>query len=438
MQRFTKMIKACTESAVTDLYLTGTHPVVFRKNGKCYPQKSIIFSPEEVDSLANTLLEERHKRILRARWSVDFGLSIAGVNLRCNCTNTNRGLSFTFRFLPGRPPSIENLNLHPTIHEICKAKTGLILFCGPTGSGKTSTIASMINEINSNREAHIMTLEDPIEYRFQSLKGFIQQREMGVHFHDFEQGLLDCLRQMPDVIMVGEMREREIIRQTLNIAESGHLVFSTLHASSPEEAIYRICNAFPMETQELVRYQLASTIQAVIVQNLVMNEKLGFRVPVLSILRNSPSVKNTLRENKLSQLDSIVEMGQQEDMFTFKRYQTEFLDKKDKFMPPSASFQTAKSGVGIERTWRSPLINFDAGIPGVDDGSQPPTVQHFHVEPRQAQQAGQPAPHPASRRMAPMPAAAHDGDEEHGGGGSLYHIEEEASYEELISQLKGQ
>ncbi len=450
-QRLEKIIRACTEQGVSDLHLTGEHPAIFRKNGVCYPQKNIVYTVEECDALAEAILEVRHLKTLRARWSVDFGLFLAGSSMRCNVVATQRGLSYTFRFLPGSPPTIDNLNLHPTLHEILKKRSGLILFCGATGSGKTSTIAAMLNEINRSREAHILTLEDPIEYRFRSVRSFVEQRELGVHFQDFERGLYDALRQMPDVILIGELREKEIMRQTLNIAESGHLVFGTLHASTPEEAIYRFCNAFPMEAQELVRFQLASSLIAVIVQQLEMMPKLGYRLPILSILRNSTSVKNTLRENKLSQLDNIVAMGQAEGMFTFERYREEFLDRKERFVPPSVAFQQGRASEP-EAVGRSRLVDYDILSPevslpqtGAAARSKPsrapePETLGFHMD-EAAFEATDDVALQQRMRDVPRNYGAADATDKSAASlalsdGEPFTIDEEQSYEELIKMME--
>src|SRR5208283_5925816 len=192
----------------------------------------------------------------------------------------------------GQIPSIDELNLHPSLHEISKLKSGLVLSCGPTGVGKTTTIAAIINEINNSRPSHIITLENPIEFRFPTIKAFIQQRELGDHMVSFSQGLIDVLRENPDVIVVGELREADVIQLTINAAEAGHLVIGTLHASTPEEAIYRLCNSVPIESQDEIRNQIASLFQWLIVQQLVYIERIGFQVPLLTIVRVNSSIRN--------------------------------------------------------------------------------------------------------------------------------------------------
>ena len=241
------------------------------------------------------------------------------------------------RILPGHIPTIEELNLHPSLHDISKIKSGLVLICGGTGEGKTKHCGNY-NDINKYRQAHIITLEDPIEYRFQSKKSFIEQRELGSHMPSFEQGLIDVLREDPDVIIVGELREGETMRLALNAAESGHLVIATMHAATPEEAIYRMCNAVPVDTQTEVRNQLSSTLAWIVVQQLMHLEKAGQRVPVLTIVHGTQSIKNIIRENKLHQLNNTIETSKNDGMFLSERYLTEYLKTRSDFTSYGKTF----------------------------------------------------------------------------------------------------
>jgi Tfp pilus assembly pilus retraction ATPase PilT len=218
MERFNRLIALGAQEGFSDLHITGGHPVVSRKNGSIGFDKANRWSPAEVDALVSRLLNPRQLHMLKTRWSVDMALTIGNVRVRMNVFNTTRGLSLAIRLLPGTVPLIGSLNLHPSIQQMCKLKSGLILICGATGCGKSTTIAAMIEEINRTRAAHIISLEDPIEYRFLSNKSFIEQRELGAHMLSFEQGLLDVLREGPDVIVVGELREPQTMRLTLNAA----------------------------------------------------------------------------------------------------------------------------------------------------------------------------------------------------------------------------
>jgi len=270
--------------------------------------------------------------------------------------NTTRGLSLAIRILPGIVPTIEQLNLHPSLKDIGKLKSGLILICGATGVGKTTTIAAIVDEISRSTARHIITLEDPIEYRLISKNSFIEQRELGTHMPSFEQGLLDALRENPDVIVVGEIRDPETIKLTLNIAESGHLIIATLHASNSEEALHRILNAFPMESQDDIRNRLASTLSWLVIQELVYFDQFGFRVPTLSILRGNQSLKGTIRENKLHQIENIIQLGKNEGMFTFARYLNEYLLHQKNLISPVKIFQPSLESPD-EIVYRSPVMN---------------------------------------------------------------------------------
>lgn len=324
------------------------------------------------------MLSERQLLTLRKRWSVDFAMTFNHVRVRINAFYTTRGLSLAIRLLPETIPDINSLNLHPSLNQISELRSGLILVCGSTGSGKSTTVAAIIEEINRNRPVHIITIEDPIEYRFKPKRAFIEQREVGIHVPSFNQGLLDVLRENPDVIFVGELREPDTIRLTLNAAESGHLVFATLHATDAEDAIYRINNCSAGDNQEVIRYQFASTFSRLIVQQLTHIEKAGFRVPILSITRGSSSVRSSIRENKLTQLETTMLTGRSDGMFTMDLYKREFIDNLPSFNHPYKSF-----GMGAdsshEADYVSSLIDPNAVqdviyTASVDDAYKLPTV----------------------------------------------------------------
>ncbi|MBU1711736.1 MAG: PilT/PilU family type 4a pilus ATPase [Proteobacteria bacterium] len=356
MKRFENVISGAVRESMSDIYITGGHPVVSRKNGIIQFHASSAWTHEDVDDLVRKLLNPRQLSVLRERKSVDFAISLCNARLRINIFTTARGLSFAVRILPGKIPTIDELNLHTCLHEIATIKSGLVLTCGATGVGKTTTVAAIIKNINESRRAHIITLENPIEYRFQSSKSFIQQRELGFHMPSFEQGLIDVLRENPDVIVVGELREMKTMQLTLNAAESGHLVIATMHASSAEEAIYRLCNAVPPEAQNEIRYQLASTLNWIIIQELVHLKKIGYRVPLLTIVRGTQSIKNIIRENKLNQLNSAIQIGKNEGMFTAERYLNDYLNTHDNFIPSVLTFRPTAE-VSQEILYQSPLTD---------------------------------------------------------------------------------
>jgi twitching motility protein PilT len=368
MERFENIIKNAIKDVVSDIYITGGHPMVSRKHGNIQFHPTVNWSHREVDALVSQLLTSQQLTALQNRKSVDYAISISQSRLRINVFTTTRGLSMAIRILPGHIPTVDELNLHPSLNDIAKIKSGLILYCGPTGVGKTTSVAAIISEINKTRLSHIITLEDPIEYRFQSNKAFIQQRELDAHMPSFSQGLLDMLRENPDVIVVGEIREPETMRLTLNAAESGHLVIATMHASNPEEAIYRLCNAVPVEAQNEIRFQLASTLSWLIIQQLVYIERIGFQVPLLTIARGTQSVRNLIRENKLHQLHSAIQIGKNEGMFSSERYLNEYLESREKFTPPILTFRPSTE-IADDIVYRSALTEDKAG--------QMPLAQHL-------------------------------------------------------------
>jgi pilus retraction protein PilT len=355
MEKFQKIIEHAIKDIASDIYIAGGHPVVSRRSGNIQFHGTTRFTHQEVDDLVKELLSARQLQELRERKSFDVAVSLSNARLRINVFTTTRGLSLAIRILPGHIPTIDELNLHPSLHEITKLKSGMILNCGATGVGKSTTIAAIINDINNVRPAHIVTLENPIEYRFPTIKSFIQQRELGTNMPSFSQGLLDVLRESPDVIVVGELREGAVMQLTIDAAESGHLVIATLHASTPEEAIYRLCNSVPVESQNEIRNQLASTLQWLIVQQLVYIERIGFRVPVLTIVRASISVRNIIRENKLHQLQNAVSSGKNDGMFTSERYLSEYLDARQKFTHPDTIFRPSTEKLN-EAIYQSPLL----------------------------------------------------------------------------------
>lgn len=384
-KRFTDLILAAIKQRISDLHITGGFPLIFRSEGIIHFDKNVKWTHADIDAIVKEMLSERQLFTLRKRWSVDFAISFNHVRVRINAFYTTRGLSLAIRLLPEMIPDLAALNLHPSLSQIKDLRSGLVLVCGSTGSGKSTTVAAMIEEINRTRPVHIITIEDPIEYRFKPKKAFIEQREVGIHVPSFDQGLLDSLRENPDVIFVGEMRDPNTIRMALTAAESGHLVFGTLHATDAEDAIYRINNCVSGDNQEVIRYQFASTFSWLIIQQLTYIEKAGFRVPMLSITRGSSSVRSSIRENKLAQLENIMLTSRNEGMFTMELYQKEFLNNQPSFNHPYKSF-----GMGAESSRETDYIstlidpnavqdvvymaNVDEALKSPDDAQKGPTV----------------------------------------------------------------
>lgn len=358
-KRFTDLIISCAQFGYSDIHICGGQPIVYRINGAIKFEQKNIWSHSEVDELVHKILNAKNLSILQERLSVDFAINVGNVRIRTSIFNTDRGPSLAVRLLPDSIPTIEKLNLHPSVRGISDLKSGLVLICGTTGCGKTTTIASILDDINHKRAAHIVTLEDPIEYKIPSRQSFVEQREVGTHVPSIERGLIDVMRADPDVIMVGELREPETIALTLNAAESGHLVIATLHATNMEDALYRIINSMPLEAEEYIRHQLASTIAWVLVQKLIYIEKVGIRVPLLSIMRGTQQVKGIIREKKLYQIDNSMHTGKTDGMFTEERYLREYLETREKFNNPMMNFRPDKNAAGYETIHKSDIFNSD-------------------------------------------------------------------------------
>jgi twitching motility protein PilT len=426
VEKFIKLIEAAVRSQFSDLHIAGGHPLVFRQNGILHFDSRLTWSHQEVDALVLKLLNPYRLNILRSRHSVDFALSVKNHRIRINVFNTSRGLSLAVRLLSGKVPGIDDLNLHPSVKDFVRFKSGLILICGPTGAGKSTTIASLIKHINQSMAAHVITLEDPIEYRFKSDQSFVEQRELGAHFPSYERGLLDVLREDPDIIVVGELRETEAMRLTLNAAESGHLVIASMHAADVPECLYRFCNSFPLEVHGLVRFQLSTSMKAVMAQHLQFSPKHGFRIPLLSILRANSAVTGLIRDNKFSQLETIMQMNFSQGMATFAQYQADYLDKREAFKAPSWS-TVPISGVEDAPYYESPLIN-----PEPRDQCTAELIQGSLPRPSAAPlERGD-----GAAKAPPFKPTDTTDQKQEAGKKNLYHIEESSSLEDVIEGLK--
>jgi twitching motility protein PilT len=335
------MIEAAAASGASDLHLEPGMPSAVRVRGALRVAGEPI-APRALTELARGLLGEEQWPVFMERRSFDMSRSIRGVRCRINIFQTARGVGLAIRLLSAFQATVEKLNLHPDLKKLVKHSHGLILVSGPTGCGKSSTMAALIQEINLTETQHVITVESPIEYTFRSRRAFIRQREVGRDTPSFEQALLDALREDPDVLMVGEMRDPETMRLTLSAAETGHLVLATVHSSTCAEAIQRVASAFPAEIQSAVCAQLADCLVAVVSQRLRFREDLNIRVPECEILMATHAVKNFIRTREFFKIISALETGADHGMWSFQRY-AKWLGSRTNFFVPGQSAEPPDS-----------------------------------------------------------------------------------------------
>lgn len=326
------LVRQAWSAGASDLHLEPGLPPALRVRGDLKVQGDPLGAQELLAAARSVATGELWTSFLDQR-SLDLSRTIAGVRCRLNIFETQRGVALAVRLLTSFAATLETLNLHPSLGDLVERSHGLILISGPTGSGKSTTMAALVQEINRHEARHIITIEQPIEHALKPLRSFIRQREVGRHTPSFEQALLDALREDPDVLVVGEMRRPETIRLTLDAAETGHLVLTTAHSGSTTEALQRVVAAFPPEQQASVCAQLAECLVAVVCQKLIYRQDLGIRVPVLEILRGNDAVRSIIRGNNLARLGSAITTGGADDMWTFERYQR-WLDGRERFFVP--------------------------------------------------------------------------------------------------------
>jgi len=326
------LIATAREQGASDLHLEPGLPAALRIRGTL----RTIGQPLTATTLfemARDIISPDHWPHFVERRSFDFSKTIHGVRCRINVLQTSRGVGLAVRLLSAFQATIEKLNLHPDLKRLIAPHHGLVLFGGPTGCGKSTTLAALVQEINLTESCHIITIESPVEYTFRPRLAYIRQREVGRDTPSFEQALLDALREDPDVLMVGEMRDPETMRLTLNAAETGHLVFATVHSSTCAEALQRVASAFPAEIQSAVRAQLADCLVGVVCQRLRFRPDLKIRVPECEILTASMAVKSFIRTGDFFKIISAIEVGAEHGMWTWQRYQAWLEKKKDWYIP---------------------------------------------------------------------------------------------------------
>lgn len=314
----TQLLAFTLQNDASDLHLSASNPPIIRAGGGLKRVKSDPLTSEDIRSMIYSIMTEEQRADFEKYMELDFAIALGDkARFRVNAFTSRRGVSAVFRTIPTEIPSMADLNLPSVIKRFAELERGIVLVTGPTGSGKSTTLAAMINHINKSSPKHILTIEDPVEFFHESEKSLIQHREVGSDTSSFARALKSALREDPDVILVGEMRDYETISLALTAAETGHLVFGTLHSSSAPKTIDRIIDVFPTGDKEMVRSMLASSLQGIVAQTL-LKKKGGGRVAAFEILAGTNAIRNLIRENKIPQMYSMMQTGSRYGMITME------------------------------------------------------------------------------------------------------------------------
>jgi twitching motility protein PilT len=312
----TELLAFSVENNASDLHLSTGSPPLIRVDGDVRKLNIPAFDAKDVNALVYDIMNDRQRKEYEEKLEVDFSFEVPNLaRFRVNAFNQNRGPAAVFRTIPSKILTLDDLGCPEIFREISDTPRGLVLVTGPTGSGKSTTLAAMVDYINQNKNDHILTIEDPIEFVHENQKCLINQREVHRDTLSFEAALRSALREDPDVILVGEMRDLETIRLAMTAAETGHLVFGTLHTTSAPKTIDRIIDVFPAEEKSMVRSMLSESLRAVISQTLIKKTG-GGRVAAHEIMIGVPAIRNLIREDKVAQMYSAIQTGMQHGMQT--------------------------------------------------------------------------------------------------------------------------
>lgn len=311
----------------SDLHLSAENPPILRVHGEMVPYKSPPLTADEIKGMLHSIMTQQQRSDYERDLELDFAISFGeNMRFRVNAFNALNGPAAVMRHIPNQVLSLDELGAPDVLKRLSELHKGLVLVTGPTGSGKSTTLASVVDEINSKYSKHIITIEDPVEFVHASKKSLVNQREVGKNTKSFARALKSALREDPDVILVGELRDIETIHLALTAAETGHLVLGTLHTSSAPKTIDRIIDVFPSDDKEMVRAMLSVSLEAVITQTLLKRVD-GGRVAAHEVMLGTPAVRNLIREGKIPQLYSLIQIGSKLGMFTLKDSVCGLLDK---------------------------------------------------------------------------------------------------------------
>lgn len=358
------LLHETVERHASDLHIQVGSPPIIRISGQLTATDHPIVTDADAESFLNVIARSDTLAEMEKSGSADFSFSSNKHDrFRVNVFRQRGALAMVFRSISAQPPPLDSLNLPPVIKDICETERGLVLCTGATGQGKSTTLASMVDYINATRSDRIITIEDPIEYIHHNQKSLVSQRELGSDARSFAEALRHVLRQDPDIILLGELRDLETIRTAIQAAETGHLVFATLHTMDTVQSVDRMISYYPPEEHELIRQQLALNLMAVISQRLIKSEKLNARVPAVEVLRQSPIVQKLLMANKIKELHQAVQNGEQ-GMQTFDQSLANLVKEgklsKEEALGAATNVNTLKRIIsgGFSDGDRASLINF--------------------------------------------------------------------------------
>jgi len=324
----TELLAFSAKQGASDLHLSAGLPPMIRVDGDVRRINLPPLEHQEVHALIYEIMNDKQRKDYEEFLETDFSFEVPGVaRFRVNAFNQNRGAGAVFRTIPSKVLTMEDLSMGQVFKDVSMTPRGLVLVTGPTGSGKSTTLAAMIDFINDNRYDHILTIEDPIEFVHESKKCLVNQREVHRDTHGFNEALRSALREDPDIILVGEMRDLETIRLALTAAETGHLVFGTLHTTSAAKTIDRVIDVFPAEEKDMVRSMLSESLQAVVSQTLLKRVN-GGRVAAHEIMIGTPAIRNLIREDKVAQMYSAIQTGASHGMVTLDQCLLDLVAKR--------------------------------------------------------------------------------------------------------------
>ena len=316
-----ELLSLSVSEKASDLHISPDQPPLVRINGDLVPLSGqSVMNAETIKGLIYSSMTDEQTKQLEKDWELDYAVMVPSLaNFRVNAFRMNHGIAAVFRVIPDKTPTLDELGLPPIFKQLLELPNGLILVTGPTGSGKSTTLAAMVDYINEHQSGHIITIEDPIEFTHSSKKSLINQRQVHRDTHDFAAALRSALREDPDVILLGEMRDLETIRLALTAAETGHLVMATLHTSSAPRTINRIVDVFPAGEKNMIRNMLSESLQAVICQTLLKSTQ-GGRIAALEIMLGSTAIRNLIREDKIAQMYTTIQTSSELGMVTLDQY----------------------------------------------------------------------------------------------------------------------